>query len=40
MRLLTDETAVAALVVIGLVQLAVHPRKTYDLVVHKKGWYD
>lgn len=27
-------------VVGGLMDLVFHPRKTYNLVVHKVGWYD
>jgi hypothetical protein len=36
----TSEVAtMLGLALIGLTQLALHPRKTYALLVHGRGWY-
>lgn len=38
--MIRDGHAIAALVVIGLIQMAWHLVKTWNLVVNGRGWYD
>jgi hypothetical protein len=35
-----EAVAMTILAVAGLVQMALHPRKTIDLLARGKGWYD
>jgi hypothetical protein len=37
---LQEKLVLGGFVLIGLAQLALHPRKTYNLVVHKVGWHN
>lgn len=40
MNELVEKATVCGLVCLGVMQLVVHPRKTYNLLVHGVGWYD
>jgi hypothetical protein len=37
---MAEKSTLILLAVIGVAQMIRHPRKSYNLIVHKVGWYD